>query len=288
LGRGPYKRRRLRGYLALARISNSPTVASNVLAAAALAGALLPDLTVALLAVAMVAFYTAGMFLNDVCDYAVDLRERPERPLPSGDVSRPAALAGVAVLFGAGGAILLYLGRAAFLCGLVLILLIVVYDVWHKTNPLSPLLMAAARLMVYATAFFAYQPRPSLELLVSCGLLGLYVVGLTYIARSEARPDFTGYWPLWALCPPVIYFALWVPLAFLPLVILFAGWIAYSASFVYRTKGRSIGGAVGRLIAGISLYDALVLAAAGAPVGVALALLAFGTTLILQRYVKGT
>ena len=35
------------------------------------------------------AFYTAGMILNDLLDYEVDVRERPERPLPSGAVSRP-------------------------------------------------------------------------------------------------------------------------------------------------------------------------------------------------------
>ena len=48
---------------------------------------------------AVVALYAAGMVLNDVCDVELDRRERPERPLPSGDVSvAAAALAGVALL----------------------------------------------------------------------------------------------------------------------------------------------------------------------------------------------
>ena len=66
---------RARGYLALARISNSPTVVSDALAGAALAGALWPDSRVVAVAVAMVLFYTAGMFLNDVCDLAIDRQQ---------------------------------------------------------------------------------------------------------------------------------------------------------------------------------------------------------------------
>ena len=34
------------------------------------------------------AIYAAGIALNDVFDYAIDLEERPGRPLPSGRVSR--------------------------------------------------------------------------------------------------------------------------------------------------------------------------------------------------------
>ena len=78
----PVWSRRLYGHLSLARVSNSPTVVTNVLAGAALAGG--QGAPAALLALAMVLFYTAGMYLNDLCDLARDRRERPERPLPSG------------------------------------------------------------------------------------------------------------------------------------------------------------------------------------------------------------
>jgi hypothetical protein len=74
-------------------------------------------------------------------------------------------------------------------------------------------------------------------------------------------------------------------MALLPL---FAGWVAYSISFLYRPKSRDIGGAVGRLIAGISLYDGLVLVAAGSYIGAMLAVMTFLATLYLQRFVKGT
>src|SRR6185503_3668623 len=86
-------------WLTMARISNSPTVVTNVLAGAAVAGALEPSAPIALLVVAMVVFYTAGMLLNDVCDFSWDLTHRPDRPLVAGAVSRQAALVASIALF---------------------------------------------------------------------------------------------------------------------------------------------------------------------------------------------
>jgi 4-hydroxybenzoate polyprenyltransferase len=280
---------RLRGYLALARISNSPTVVSNALAGAALAGALRPDALVISVAVAMVLFYTAGMFLNDLCDFAIDRRQRPERPLPSGIVSRAEAAIAVVLLFGAGSVLLWSASAEAFRSGLVLIAVIVVYDLWHKTNPLSPLLMATARALVYITAGFAVAGALSAPVLLWAGLLFAYVVGLTAIAKAEAGSGLAGLWPGALLGLPAIAFLVDLPHpAALLLLALFVGWVAYAASFVYRAEGRNIGRAVGYLIAGIALLDSLALAVAGSLIGVVLALCAWGTTLFLQRSIKGT
>ncbi|HJZ46332.1 MAG TPA: UbiA family prenyltransferase [Roseiflexaceae bacterium] len=281
--------RRLHGYLALARISNSPTVASNVLAGAALAGALAPNGNIALLAVAMVLFYTAGMFLNDLCDYAIDCRARPDRPLPSGAVTRAEASAATVGLFVGGLAMLWLLGPTPFLGGLVLVGLIVLYDIWHKSNPLSPLIMAGCRAMVYVIAFVVFAPQPTGALALAASVLGLYIVGLTALAKSEALPGAAKHWPAVALILPAVAFLAQRPsLAALPTALVFLGWVLYSLSFAYRKRGRSIGGAIGRLIAGVALCDALVLALARAWLGVALALVAFGLTLLFQRYIKGT
>ena len=280
---------RARGYLALARISNSPTVVSNTLAGAALAGALVPDGRVVAVAVAMVLFYTAGMYLNDLCDYAIDRLRQPQRPLPSGLVSRTEAAIAVVALFGIGSALLWSTGAATFRGGLVLIAVIVVYDLWHKTNPLSPLLMAAARALVYITAGLAVAETLTNQLLLWAGLLFAYTVGLTAIAKAEAGSGLAGYWPAALLALPAVAFIVETPdPASWLLLALFAGWSAHAASFVYRTDRRNIGRAVGYLIAGIALLDALALAVVGSVIGVALALAAWGTTLFLQRYIKGT
>lgn len=284
----PSLRQRLAAYLALMRISNSPTVVTNALAGAAVAGITTPDRSVWLVALAMVLFYSAGMVLNDVCDEGIDRRERPERPLPSGVVARAEALALTAALFAVGGALLYLVGSQPLAVGLVLIGVIVVYDLWHKRNPLSPLIMACARLLVYVTAF-AISGLGSDWLLpflaVSGTLLVLYVVGLTAIAKREGRPGLMRIWPAVLLLLPVPVVALIAPVWW-PLL-LFVGWVGYSIWLIYGRQ-RQVGRAVGQLIAGISLYDALVLAIFGSMSSVWLAVGAFVLTLVLQRFVKGT
>jgi UbiA prenyltransferase family len=276
---------RLSGWLTLARVSNSPTVASNVAAGAALAGALEPSGAIGLLVTAMVLFYTAGMLLNDLCDFRWDLAHRTDRPLVQGVVSRPAAASATLALFVLGSALLWLVGPRAFLSGLILIAFIVLYDAWHKGNPLSPLVMAACRLLVYVTAFATFAWPPTWMLFVGGGLLVAHLVGLTAIAKSESRPTVVGYWPAAMLFLPPVFFLTQVPL----LAIVEAAWVGHCMRYVYRRSERRIGAAVARLIAGISLVDLLVLAAVGATLPVlALALFAFGLTLLLQRYVEGT
>lgn len=280
---------KLRAFLALSRVSNSPTVASNVLAGAALAGVAQPTASVALLIIALVLFYTAGMILNDVCDYQIDSRERPERPLPSGLVSRREALAVVVAMFVLGSALLFSVSLVSFLSGLVLIVLIVAYDLWHKRNPLSPLLMAATRAMVYITTFLAFSLEPTWPLIVWSALLALYIVGLTYLAKSERRPDALRYWPAVLLFLPAFYASGQPLTAFLVVVpLLFFAWVVFCIAFVYRAPWRNVGLATVRLVAGVSLVDALVLASLGWGTGVLLAFLAFFLTLFLQRFVKGS
>jgi 4-hydroxybenzoate polyprenyltransferase len=276
---------RLAGWLTLARVSNTPTVASNVLAGAAIAGVHEPGVELVLLVVAMAAFYTAGMLLNDVCDYQWDLEHRPDRPLVIGLVSRRAATLATLGLFVLGVALLIPFGPRALLAGLVLIGCIGAYDVWHKTNPLSPLVMAICRLMVYVTAFVAFAWPPVPMLAIAGGLMVAHLVGLTAIAKSEARPSMVGYWPAVLLLLAPVYFLPQIPV----FAVVDAAYLLSSMVYVYRRRQRRIGTAVARLIAGISLLDLLVLAAVGAsPLLLGLAVLAFGLTLLLQRFIEGT
>src|SRR6478735_6826850 len=79
----------LKPYLQLIRLPNVFTAAAD-----SLAGWLLVEGTFAHperwlpLCGASMAIYAAGIALNDVFDYEIDLVERPNRPLPSGRVSR--------------------------------------------------------------------------------------------------------------------------------------------------------------------------------------------------------
>ena len=124
-------------------------------------------------------------------------------------------------------------------------------------------------------------------------LLGLYIVGLTSIAKTERRPGLTRYWPAVLLVLPAVYFAVSMPSVSLgtglPLFLLFLGWTAYSLSFLYWPARRDVGRTVGSLIAGVSLVDAQVLLLQVAPLYLLLlALAAFALTLFWQRFIKGT
>jgi len=233
------------------------------MAGAALASGLQAGLPLVLLAVSMVCLYTAGMYLNDLFDYASDRERRPDRPLPAGVVSRTEATVAGFGLLALGSALLLPLGTMAFAGGLVLIALIVGYDAWHKTNPASPLVMAACRVMVYVTAYLAFWPgEVTLPFVASCILLGGYLIGLTYVSKVEdkwggltlgpspfggAREQLGRYWPAVLVLLPVPYFFIRATnLLVDPTVILFTAWAVHSLSLVYRETGKNIGGAIGR------------------------------------------
>ena len=278
-----------RPYLNLARISNTPTVISNVLAGVVLATVLEWDWLVVALCVSMALFYTAGMYLNDILDLEIDRVQRPERPIPSGIVPLRRAWVITIAMFGIGLALLIPAGWAAFIAGVVLIGAIALYDSWHKENPGGPFIMGATRVLVYVVAFLAFSTDWTWEATLWCAAMLFYVAGLTSIAKTEHGPVGLRYWPVVSLYVPAALalirsFELGVIIIAIAMIL----WGIYSCTFVYIPERRSIGGAIARLIAGISLLDALVLATHEAWWGVAIALAAFGATLYLQRWVRGT
>jgi len=284
-------------HLRLARISNLPTIATNVLAGAALAELWRDGATgmhvsefgpVLLLILAMALFYTAGMYLNDYCDYEIDCRERPERPLPAGLLSRATVLVCVCGYFAAGLVALALVRLPALIPGILLIGVIVLYDYRHKNNPLGHWVMALARSLVYVTTFVALAGVHMWPLVIAAIWMLLYVAGLTYIARNETRNDFRRYWPVGFLLAPAVYFV-WQTagvLFFVP--VLFVLWCGFSLWFVYRQRDKRIGGGIVRLIAGIALLDAMVLAAGGLMWLVVVSLGLFVLTRLLQRYIPGS
>ena len=76
----------------LLRLGNVFSAASNVIAGWLIArGDWGPTGALALLALGSMLMYAAGMALNDAFDAQRDAELRPERPIPSGAVSRRAA-----------------------------------------------------------------------------------------------------------------------------------------------------------------------------------------------------
>ncbi len=282
----------LRTALRLGRVSNLPTVWTNTLAAAALAGAgaggFGAEFAVMLLAFSL--FYTGGMFLNDAFDAQFDAAQRPERPIPSGEVSRREVFGYGFGMMALGAALLAWFGAAPALAGLALAAAITYYDWNHKANLFSPVVMGLCRVLVYVGAGLCTTLALPGALWIGAGLMLCYLVGLTYVAKQENLGKVENLWPLGFLAAPVAYGA-WLSLA-QPWVglfwLLFSGWMLVALWFLRRRRKGDIPRAVVSLIAGISLLDALLIAGTGSVALAGVALAGFGTTLFFQRYIAGT
>jgi UbiA prenyltransferase family protein len=287
----------LRVALQLGRVSNLPTVWSNVLAAIVLSGAPLRLSVFVGLALALSCFYVGGMYLNDAFDREIDARERPDRPLPSGRATpREVFVVGFGLLALGLAAVALVprLGpapvsvRPTLAAGAGLAALILAYDLHHKANPLGPLVMALCRGGVYVTAALAVGGLTR-AVLQGAAVLMAYLIGLSILAREERRGG--GGVVAWGLA------LLWLPLLIGPwrgegwgpavaaLAFLVSTARAVSLLTVWR---RQVGPAMGVLIAGIALVDARLIAGR-APFGWVLLAIGLGAlTLVSQRYVRGT
>jgi hypothetical protein len=265
--------------LRLGRVSNVPTVTSNVLAAIALAHARPSTLTIVAACTALSLMYVAGMWLNDAFDRDLDRVERPERPIPSGEVSAATVFdAGFAMLLGGitlvvATAFSVGAGWKPIMSVVSLASLIIFYNANHRRNPLSPVLIGLCRAAVYTTAALLVRADLSPDVLVGSTLMLAYLVGLTYAGNvaSGLALGFLGLPFLVAFPgePPAIV-----------IYILFAMWVVRAVQSI-RAGDAATG--ISGLVAGISLLDALLIANLGRTELVLPAIAAFAVTTTLQR-----
>jgi 4-hydroxybenzoate polyprenyltransferase len=177
---------RARAFLLLSRVSNLPTVWSNVLAgwiAATGRGGDAMALVVAI-AIAISLMYTGGMFLNDAFDAPHDAVARPDRPVPAGVVSRAEAFTFGALLLAVGALLVAVVaGARPFGWALALAAAIVAYDYHHKGFGLGPVVMGVCRGLVYCVAGSVAVPL-SLAVVVPAILLTAYTASLTLVAKQ--------------------------------------------------------------------------------------------------------
>ena len=185
-------RPRLLAFAQLLRLPNVFTAFADIAMTACVAIAVLPAITgeylqtLALLAAASGCLYLAGMVWNDVFDREEDRRDRPFRPLPSGRIAlRTAAILGnILTLLGVGFAV----GAGAVVIGIGLGGAVLLYDAWLKRTPIGPVAMAACR---FLNVMLGLSAIPE-ELLADglrvhiAGVVGVYIVGVTWFARTEA------------------------------------------------------------------------------------------------------
>lgn len=288
----------VRTFLVLGRVSNLPTVWTNVLAGtvASLAVPGLGNLDLALLMLSLSLFYVGGMYLNDAFDADIDAAERSSRPIPTGQIDVGAVFALGFAMLGLAVLLAFRFSIEAGLAGVALAGTVVLYDWLHKQTALAPLIMGACRALTYAVAALAsldFEPFRIEIVVAAIGLLA-HTAGLTYAAKQEAYDRIERAWPLAMLAVPV---AIGAWFAYHPLFVnwpawgalaLYVGWTFWCLRYLFRRAPGDVPRGVLGLIAGIALYDAVMIAAFGASVLAILAVIGFGLTLALQRVVPGT
>ena len=179
-----------KAFLRLIRLPNVFTAACNSLAGALVAGVGFdrwPALI--MLALSSMCIYAAGILWNDLFDLEEDRRERPSRPLPSGQI--PVRLAWlVSTLLAAVGAVLAALvSPKVGLLGLSLLAVVFSYDRWTKRNALGPWNMGLCRGLNLALGL-AMKPVSIWGLLAVLGYT-IYISGVTYVSRQETKTGET-------------------------------------------------------------------------------------------------
>ncbi|MGH7174682.1 MAG: UbiA family prenyltransferase, partial [Gemmataceae bacterium] len=123
----------------------------------------------------------------DYFDREQDRRERPSRPLPSGRVApREAVCLGIG-LFVAGVLLARLAGWTSLLIAICLVAAILAYDGWLKRTWAGPLAMGTCRFLNVLLGVSACGSLPWPRGAYLALIVGLYIVGVTWFARTEAR-----------------------------------------------------------------------------------------------------
>ena len=270
----------------LARISNLPTVWTNVLAAWAINATasstfkIMPEVcnftffdwsTFAYLLIGSSLIYAGGCTLNDAFDQDFDQAHNPKRPLSSGSISAQTVWILGSVELIMGGFLLVTVAGCEKTWVLALIASVLFYDFIHKKWAGGIIIMGGCRFFLWLTAATAAgKSALAPQSLIWASVLASYIIGISWFARGESqkKTEPVQYSIILLFCSPLVALALLVywnqldPIrVFLCNVTgLLVAWIAFSSIVMMREEKKgAIGKGVSRLLAGICALDATAL-----------------------------
>lgn len=173
--------RRAFAYLKLLRAGTLFSPGADVAAGLCLAG--LPwSVDAGRAVLASICLYAAGMVLNDHADRHLDARQRPERPIPSGQIAPASALLLGSVLLATSLAVAPCKAYYAVMAALVL-----GYDYVLKANAITgALVMGSLRaLNLAAGAVVVTATAPPRVVVIAAATYGLYIVAVTLLGILE-------------------------------------------------------------------------------------------------------
>ncbi len=235
--------------------------------------------------------YVGGMFLNDAFDANFDRDLRKERPIPSGAISEQEVWVLGFTWIVVGATCLFWMGKTTALFAALLVACILFYDWIHKKTILSPLPMAGCRLLLYLLAASTARNGINEIILWSASALAAYIIGLSYIAKSESAPGPIRFWPcIFLLVPILLKFSIGQPplsktLILFSLVLLF--WILWNLRKIFLPGQKNIAAAVSGLLSVIVLVDLLAAEKVSSEILVAFVFL-FVSARIFQKFIPAT
>jgi 4-hydroxybenzoate polyprenyltransferase len=177
----------VRALLQLCRIPNVFTAVANVVGGAMLARGGHLQLADLILCAASACLYLAGMVLNDFFDREIDSLERPERPIPSGQVSPTTALLIGAALMGGGILLAAWFSATSGAVAAALACAILLYDGALKSSPLGPLAMGSGRFLnvCLGLSVLGGAAPPDRWMWIAPFAMGAYTMAITILSRDE-------------------------------------------------------------------------------------------------------
>jgi 4-hydroxybenzoate polyprenyltransferase len=254
----------------------------------------------ALLLAASGCLYMAGMVWNDYFDLDEDKRDRPFRPLPSGRVSvKTAFWIGLGLLV-VGWVCAAITGKTGALVGLALVGAVLAYDARIKRTQFGPLGMALCRFLnvLLGLSLADASTLPVVTRLHLALTVGIYIVGVTWFARTEEKrsdPKVLGRAALVMLAAALLALAAAtrVPpgtssVLFPYLLVLFGFWVGGPVLAAVKTPTpQRVQAGVKRSIFGLVVLDALLASVFVGTWGLLLVLLLL-PALLLGKWVYST
>jgi 4-hydroxybenzoate polyprenyltransferase len=178
-------------YLLLIRAPNLFTVPSNILSGY-FATTLLGDTNITqllLLIFSSIFLYVAGIILNDYFDINVDRKERPNRPLASGQITKRSALLLATSSIVAGNVVSWSVSWDSFIISFCLTIVIFIYNYWLKRNRAgNPLTMGSARflnVLLGGSSALGLVTKMDLTLVFIGYCLFLYTASISLLSLKE-------------------------------------------------------------------------------------------------------
>lgn len=131
--------------------------------------------------------YAGGIAFNDVFDLEIDRSERPERPIPSGQISQSRAIGYAALLLFIGVILAFWNNGFSGLLALAIVGLSLVYNKWSKHHGFGgPLNMGVLRGLNLLLGMSIIPDVVQENYLVACIPL-LYIFAITMVSRGEVH-----------------------------------------------------------------------------------------------------